>query len=557
MKIRSVLLLALAQLLVNATATGQSLPGKCKVSTPEYIAFGRKVQPDRAMSQTWQDWAVDKIKNNDFGQANSLAWKVYSDRDNNKTYIEPNTLSAVHSTLGFMEQLYIAEIKNGFALIYKSLYKDALKIKDAQCFGWISVDNLLLWEECPRSHNGVYRKALIINNMSDPEHIIENPPFYLEPNEESGINNNATTLDIMFVMKTEMVGNTKYYLLSREMMVGNRQQNVYGWMQEEYITEWNHRLSLEPSRGQNAIDYYRSRNICPGVFYEMDDARQLWTNEIMQNPLWEYSDFSRQRMDADKMRFLVFGKGEIAADIYPVAAIVTLKSEISPGIIEKLEDLVAEIKTGQDAQNLDIAIITAKKMPLQKQRLKEILKSRKWNETDVNRYISYLKNGGNAVINGYATVKTDKSEYQLFDYVLLFSQKELEELVQQFSAINSPSVTFDAKAFQDTIVKIGQTIFGQLSEEEIRNMDMDRLLGQIYGIPAPLNLCKIEVNKISGLKEEVLKNYITEFRYKLNRLRKIISDANYDGRFRRNNITYYWIPMEDMPGVYENCNKLK
>ena len=59
------------------------------------------------------------------------------------------------------------------------------------------------------------------------------------------------------------------------------------------------------------------------------------------------------------------------------------------------------------------------------------------------------------------------------------------------------------------------------------------------------------------MEKDELKDYITVFRNKLDRLKRINSDSNYDGRFQRNRITYYWIPMSEMPGVYEDCQELK
>ena len=791
-------------LLICGLSSAQKLPKQSLVWLPEYIANTGKVQSDWAKSQKWQDWAVAKIKNNDFGKANTLVWKVYSDRANNKTYTEPDAFSTVHSTLAFMEQLNVAEIRNGFALVYKSYYA-GFEIKDAQCFGWIPVDNLLLWEECPLTHSKIYQKALVVHDPIKHGSIAEkNPPFFTEPDKRAGVNpyQRAKDLEIYFVMKTVDVGNSKYYLLSRSMLIGSNTQTVYGWMPGDYITEWNQRLLVEPTHASIMVDYYKSKNIFPTIFSEMDDARQLWTNELMNNPLWLYRDFSDKRMHQYAMRNPILTKGEIAADIYSVASISSMSSKIiDPELLKRIEllkqakdninvifvidatssmrtyfkpvanalstimkgDFKYQMKTGvvlykdysdpdkitytkltnkidevssfvatnqetigtseagdyaamflgletaldtrkmgyeskqtnfiiligdagnhrtdpngvkwQDnvtkiAQEMfdnrinflayqmnnagstaydDFAIQTGKlqkeladkyqnkiktdvleyelqtnrlyvlarkgssdELPvydsykyassgqsetmeglqnliignisdfqefvfkqltqleannatttagetgyLVEQKLTEILRLYDWNETDINKYVAYLKDGGVTKFIGYAPIKTSKSAHQLFDYVLFFSQNELEELIQQLSKINSSEAVSDAKAFQDAIVKMGQAMLGQFNEDEIRNMDMDKLLGQIYGIPVPLNLCGLDIKRIPNMDKEDLKDYITVFRNKLDRLKRINSDSNYDGRFQRNRITYYWIPMEDMPGVYEDCSKLK
>jgi|GEM_PF-2846612 len=797
-------------LLICGLSSAQSLPKQCKVWLPEYIANTNKVQPDWAKSQKWQEWAVDKIKNNDFGKANTIVWKVYSDRDNNQTYTEPSASSSVHSTLGFMEQLNVADIRNGFALVYKSYYAGLDISNDAQCFGWIPVDNLLLWEECPQTHSKIYQKALVVHDPAKHSTIAEkNPPFFLGPDKKAATNPNqrAKDLEIYFVMKTETVGDSNYYLLSRSMLIGSNTQTVYGWMPEEYITEWNQRLLVEPTHESKTVDYYKSKNIYPTIFYEMDDARQLWTNEVTHNPLWLYSDFGVKRMHEYTMRNPILTKGEIAADIYSVASISSMSTlKIDPELLKRIEllkqakdninvifvidatssmktyfqsvanalstimkgDFRYQMKTGvvlyKDYNNpdniaykkvtgkideisafvalnqeaigasdtddygamflgLETALDTRKmgyesdqtnfiiligdagnqrtgpngmkwqenvarlsqkmfdnrinflayqvnhagstayddfaiqigklqnelatkyqnkiktgvleyelqtnrlyvlsrkgsseELPvydsykyassgqsetmeglrnliignisafqdfvfaqltqleanystatagttgyLVEQKLTEILRLYDWSESDINEYISYLKDGGVTKFIGYAPIRTNKSPtlpepYHLFDYVLFFSQNELEELIQQLSKINSSDAISDAKAFQDAIVKMGQAMLGQFNEDEIRNMDMDKLLGQIYGTPVPLNLCGLDIKKIPNMEKEDLKDYVTVFKNKLDKLKQINSDSNYDGRFQRNHITYYWIPMNDMPGVYEDCNKLK
>jgi len=805
MKNKYILLVSIC-LLICGLSSAQKLPKQCKVSLPEYIANTNKVQPDWANSQKWQDWVVAKIKSNDFGKPNTIVWKVYSDRANNKAYTEPNASSAVHSTLGFMDQLNVADIQNGFALVYKSFYAGLEISKDAQCIGWIPVDNLLLWEECPQTHSKIYQKALVVHDPAKHGTIAEkNPPFFIEPDKKSEINPNqrAKDLEIYFVMKTAEIDNTKYYLLSRSMLIGGgNQQTVYGWIPEEYITEWNQRLLIEPTHEAKAVDYYKSKNVYPTIFYDMDDARQLWTNEATQKPLWLYRDFSNKRMHEYAMRNPILTQGEIASNIYSVASISSMSSQkIDPEFLKKIEllkeakdninvifvvdatpsmksyfqsvasalstimkgDFKYQMKTGvviyknyndndkvtykkltdkidevssfvalnqqtigtsetddyaamflgletaldtramgyesdqtnfiiligdagnnrtdpngvkwqdnvaklsqkmfdnrinflayqvnnagstayddfaiqigklqkgladkvqnriqsgeleyklqtnrlyvlarkgnsdelpvydsykyassgqsetiEDLQKLIVGNISGFQDFVFKQlsvleanyatvstegngylvedKLKDILKLYNWNENDINQYISYLKDGGFTKFIGFAPIKTNNSQYKLFDFVLFFSQNELEELIQQLSKINSSDVVSDAKAFQDAIVRMGQAMLGQFSEDDIRNMDMDKLLGQIYGIPVPLNLCGLDIKKIPNMDKDDLKDYITVFKNKLEQLKQINANSNYDGRFQRNGITYYWIPMDDMPGIYDDCSKLK
>jgi len=796
-------LLVFICLLICGLSTAQKLPKQCKVWLPEYIANTTKPQPDWTKSQKWQDFVVAKIKSNNFGKENTIVWQVYSDRANNKTYTEPSVSSAAHSKLRFMEQLNVADIQDGFALVYKSFYASMEIEKDAKCLGWIPVDNLLLWEECPQTHSKIYQKALVVHDPSKHSSQAEkNPPFFLDPSNKSETNPNqrAKDLEIYFVMKTAIVGDIKYYLLSRNMLITDNMQTVYGWMPEEYITEWNQRLLIEPTFNSKAVERYKRNGISPTIFYELDDARQLWTNEETQNPLWLYHDFNTSRMHQYEMRNPILSQGEIAADIYSVASISSMASQkIDPELLKKMELLkqakdninvifvidatasmknyfqsvanalstimkgnfkeqmkagVVLYKNYDDTENVEFKKLTknidqissfitqkqetlgrsdaddysamflgletaldARKMGysnaqtnfiilignagnrrtdpnevswlenvaklsqkmfdnrinflgfqvnhagstayddfaihllrLQKeladkyqkkiksgtleyelhtnrfyvltrkgsnselpvyasyryanagesetmsglrkivvdnitdfqnfvteqltvleansaaantdagylieQKLSEILRLYDWSEADINKYISYLKDGGSTKFIGYAPIKTSKSQHQLFDYVLFFSQNELTELIQQLSAINASDAS-DAKAFQDAIVKMGQAMLGQFNEDEIRNMDMDKLLGQIYGIPVPINLCGLDIRKIPNMDKDDLKDYIEMFKLKLKILQRINADSDYNGRFQRNRNTYYWIPMDDMPGVYADCKDLR
>ena len=800
-------LLIIMCLLICGLSSAQKLPKERKVWQPEYIANTDKPQPDWDRSQKWQDWAVAKIKNNDFGKESSIVWKVYSDRDNNKTYSEPSSSSAVlPTTLGFMDMFYVADVRNGFALLYTS-YFTGKEIEDAKCFGWIPVDNLLLWEECPRTHNKIYQKALVVHdpvkNSSIPE---KSPPFLRQPNKTAAENRNqrAKDLDIYFIMKTTIVGDTKYYLLSTGMLVSGRKQTVYGWMPEEYITEWNNRLLIEPTFASKIVDYYKSKNLYPTIFNSREDARQLWTNDKIQNPLWQYSAFSTKRMHEHLMRTPIASDGEIAKDMYRVTTVSSLSSQKKdPEQQKKIEEMkqatdninvifvidatssmknyynsiavalrkimnrVYEypMKTGvvlykdySDPDRITVQKLTynidevykfmeknkeairfdeesdysamflgletaldAKRMLYDKNHtnfiiligdaanhrtdpngikwqdkveqlsqkmidnrinfiayqvnnngsnacedfgmhigklqiellhklkdkmgsdelmyklktnrfyglsrksnsvrlpvyntykfatsgesetidglqeiifvnidhfqnfvseqltmletnfidaaanetgyydediLRETMRLYGWKEADINSYIAYLKDGGSAKVSGYATVKTDRAPkgYQLFDYVLFFSQDELEDIIQHLNKINSSYAVHDGKAFQQAIVRIGQAMLGQFHENEIREWDMDKLLGQIYGIPVTLNLCGLDIMRLPYLGKEEYKEYIDVFKDKLENLKRIAGSSDYNGRFQRNGITYYWIPMNDMPGVYEDCDELK
>lgn len=784
--------------LFNGIVTAQTLPSKFEVYCPEYIVNMKGNPKGIGKSQEWQDWALSKIKMNDFGKNTKVVWVVYSDRENNQTYTSPSSSASGHSRLGFGVKLFIAAIKNGYALVFTDDYVNVYPTINptAKAKGWIPVDNLLLWETCPKNKSQIFQKGLVVHDPTKFKTDIEkNPPYLLEPRQHAYTNQlqRAKDLDILFVMKTTNVDGTLYYLLSKEMNCKDRERAIYGWLPEDYITRWDQRLVLEPTFATSAVNYYTKNKINPSIFSAASQARTLYSNGQSQSPLWEYRNFSAKRMDAYIMRNPIIA--EAGTSIFNVAAISSLQttnpttladnkreieelttaqdninvifvidattsmrkyypavatalsdimkrnfsSKIKVGAVlykdykdpdrvqykpvtSKIEEVIGFIntnkdnlgsidaddweamflglETGLDSTKMDyksrhsnfmiligdagnhridpegrrwqdIVSHLAQKMSdnninflayqvnnagtsayddfamqvgklqkeladkiksriksgdlefklksnrfyfltrrgssvelpvydsykyassrqsetttglqniittnitefqkfisdrldlleagdlgisadgdLRESQLREIFRLSGWQENRIDSYITYLKQGGSAKFLGYAPEKTSSSDYKLFDYVLFFSQDELTDLIQQLSKINSPSVISSKKTYQDAVISMGQAMLGQFDETDIRNMDMDELLGQIYGVPIKMQSCGIKIDKIISMNQSELDNYIKQFRDKLQGLKNINANS-YNGRFQSNGITYYWIPFSDMPGFCE------
>lgn len=788
--------------IVCMVINAQTLPSQFKVYCPEYIVEMKGNPKGMYSMQEWQDWAITRIQNNDFGKNTKSVWVVYSDRENNTTYTSASSSSGQHSKLGFIEKLFVADISNGYALVFTDDYSNVYPTINptARCRGWISINNLLLWETCPKNQSQIFQKGLIVHDPTKQKSAIEkNPPYLLEPRQTASKNSNqrAKDLDILFVMKTAEVDNTLYYLLSKEMNCKGRERAVYGWLPEDYITRWDQRLVFEPTFATSAVRDYHSKQIKPSIYFEESQALLLYSNGESKNPFWEYGDFSAKRMDAYTMRNPIIS--ETSPGVYRVAAISSLgmssktiadntkqiealkeaqnninvifvidatssmkkyytpvadaltdimrrdfsqnikvgavlykdykdpdkisykpvttdineivgfitSSQSSIGSIDaddyealflgletgldlnkmryksshsnfmiligdagnhrtdpqgrKWQDNVASLAGKMSVNNInflayqvnnagaaaydDFAMQIGKlqseladkiklkmksmiegsdnlefklksnrfyslarksssvELPvydsykyassgqsettngmqniitqnisdfqefisnklelleandlgvssdgnLKEQRLREIFSLADWDEKRINDYIDYLKKGGTAKFLGFAPEKTTSSIYKLFEYVLFFSQDELTDLIQELDKINKPNVISSKKAYQDAVISMGQAMLGQFNETDIRNMDMDQLLGQIYGVPIRIQSCGIKIDKILSMDQSILDEYIKQFKDKLQGL-KNINENSYNGRFKSNGITYYWIPFSEMPGFCE------
>ncbi|MDR0605371.1 MAG: hypothetical protein LBG80_13810 [Bacteroidales bacterium] len=315
--------------LLHGIATAQTLPAKFQVYCPEYIMKPEGNPKGIMKGQSWQNWCVSKIRNNDFGKDTKTAWTVYSDRANNQTYTSSSSSASAYSTLDFMDKLFVAKIENGYALVFTDEYKNDKYPNinsTAQSKGWIPVENLLLWIECPKTQSQIYQKALIVHDPTKGNATVEKNPFYLlAPKQNASINPNqrAKDLDILFIMKTADVGGVRYYLLSKEMNCEKYEYVIYGWMSEDYVTEWDHRLLLEPTFASQSVRDYQNRHIGPSIFSDINQAQTLYSNGRIDNPLWSYDDFkSGERMDSYIIRNPIIS--EASTSIFKVAAISSL-----------------------------------------------------------------------------------------------------------------------------------------------------------------------------------------------------------------------------------------
>jgi hypothetical protein len=185
---------------------------------------------------------------------------------------------------------------------------------------------------------------------------------------------------------------------------------------------------------------------------------------------------------------------------------------------------------------------------LQEQEVVLNLRSMRIPEPEISDIITVLRSGRVVKFFGYTSNKTISSNYNLFDYVLLFSDKELEELIQVFSVINSSSVN-DHKAFQDAMLSVGQSMLGNFRGESTR---IDEMLQQIYGLPIKLKNCgDFTIESIVGMDKYKLNGYIEDFNKKLTELIRIKNNARSDYTFKSNGNTYFWIKLIEMPGVCE------
>ena len=309
-------------------SSAQQLPTSFEVWLPEYIEHTNGTPQGIGKSETWQNWCERQIKSGNFGKNTKKVWSVYSDRANNPAYANTTTSSAVVKQLSFGEKFFVAKISNGMALLFTDEYLPSYpKInKTAQVVGWVPIENLLLYEECPKTQSQIYLKGLVVHDPTKGKATEQNPKYKLIPGGNLDATRSAKDLDILFVMKKMSITGGSYYLMSNSMNCHNIRATLLGWLPEEYVTEWTQRLVLEPTHASMAVREYNEKSCLPTAFVQYDNANVYLNSGAVNTPIWVYNNFSTTRQNSYEMRLPILDNTS-NNDIFQVAVMTNLATK--------------------------------------------------------------------------------------------------------------------------------------------------------------------------------------------------------------------------------------
>lgn len=275
-----------------------SLPAKCEVFYPEIL---------QSSAVLLERNAIALEKTSDFGQSkvsrNAKFWVVYSDRSDNTTYTAPGG-STKFSSLDFNQQLRIAQIKNGYALVYVEPQEDIeypLISQYAKCKGWISMKRLLLWHSCLADDVGIYQKALLCVNLDEVDGS-DLGNMYYNPQKKDSFAKLKTDMRFYFVMKRE--GDMALLALTHS-LDGISDEQLYGWVPTQSYVPWNQRSCLEPNWNHRDVEYFDENSVKIRIC-EAEDLEQIARPIAFKKhelKLGEKYDRHLYRMDPEELRF--------------------------------------------------------------------------------------------------------------------------------------------------------------------------------------------------------------------------------------------------------------
>lgn len=268
------------------------------------------------------------VKSGKWGQSEVLKdryWNVWSDRSKNTSYNGPSESSGKYKELTFNQSLRIADIQNGYALVYEEPMqgmKSPVISEQAICMGWVKMDNLLLWENCPTNDLGIYHKALIVANVEGWSKAAGTSNYdksYKNFENKDGMEKVKTDMTFYFVMKE--VGD--YVLLARsaKMSKGSTDQHLYAWVNKNTYVPWDQRTCLEGNWEPAVAENLKGEKV--GVYKGSKKGTEITLgreNGVTKNPATKY------RFPKKRLRFPLL---DINGDKYAITAFATPDGTIS------------------------------------------------------------------------------------------------------------------------------------------------------------------------------------------------------------------------------------
>lgn len=244
-------------------------PKVCNVVKPSILNKSLLRQDDINRLFASPDFCQAESSNND-----KRFWIVYSDRDMNFTYTTSDGYT-IEDTLYMNDKLRIATIdyKTKRALVYSEKIPDIKypRISDpaGSYKGWISMDNLLLWQTSIANEVGVYQKALLcLNADKDQKNNEESRGYQFKSPTLEGKEEMDPTFRFYYIMKEAKGkdGRKMVLLATQSDMYGDSEKNLHAWVAEDMYVAWNQRSCLETTWDKEAVHYFAREKYVAKIF---------------------------------------------------------------------------------------------------------------------------------------------------------------------------------------------------------------------------------------------------------------------------------------------------
>lgn len=273
-------------------------------------------------------------------------WIVFSDRVDNVTYEEPGASSKKKTTLDYKQYYYVIDKKGHWLRLGSGTTQNNNKLAGFKDYGWISCDNLLLWNTALQNeNNGIHVKGLTLNKLKNYEQVKNSKTrliakIYDHPDSDFAIGN-INLYNYFFILKS-----TKdKYLISKELIINRTlsKEDIIGWVDKDKIHLWKTRLALEPNFDELAfaerkqkkelqIKAFRTQEDA-SIAYQGGNPQSIMENDPVNIPKFKMSDSNERRHKGMVLRYPVIEKQNY---VYHSAAVGEVQTEVIDAGLNKL-----------------------------------------------------------------------------------------------------------------------------------------------------------------------------------------------------------------------------
>lgn len=255
---KKVFLLLVLSIITYTTNAVPKRMAQCDIGLPKELNTA-------LIKETTAEKVLKNIKANAKMSSTKRFWDAYSDRINNNTYEAPTLNSAIYTQLDFNQPVRIAKIQNGFAYVYYEPNKEIeypMISSDAKFYGWIPIDNLLIWSSCITTDDGIYNKALLCVNLNEFSNSTQSNKDetefgsgFFSPTDKNQKVQLATDMNFYFIMKRS----NGMVLLARQTRLDIAKYSkevLFAWVPDVSYVPWNQRSCLEPTWNFEDAEYF-------------------------------------------------------------------------------------------------------------------------------------------------------------------------------------------------------------------------------------------------------------------------------------------------------------
>ena len=201
-----------------------------------------------------------------------INWTVWSDRNNNQSYEDPDINSKKQEKYAFMEEFFVIEATPKFLRLAKAeMINDVSRIVEDYLIGdwtdcgWIPKSNLLLSYHClvKNKQNLMPKKVIIMNSSNtikkESVKYSDFAKFRKGPSANAEEIGEASLFEFYHIFKQIEIDEKKLYLIAPYEIIDIFSENKtigMGWIGEEKLIYWDTKVAVEKNWDPQAVEEF-------------------------------------------------------------------------------------------------------------------------------------------------------------------------------------------------------------------------------------------------------------------------------------------------------------